>query len=105
MTVICLGALLAGLVAAPLMPFLPFACAAVAVAMVVAAALKIVTGFAVARAAVSAVAILFTNQIGYGLGTLVIAFVAHARAAMRRSGPEKQGAHRVRTLHVGNEPR
>ena len=104
MAILCLGALLAGLVAAPLMPFLPFACA-VLVAIVLGAASMLVGGAAAVQTLLSAVALLFTSQIGYGLGVVTVALVAQALPAARRLKADEQSTHPARPLRTGDEPR
>lgn len=103
-TILCLGALLAGMVAASLMPFLPFACT-VLIAIIIGAASTLVGGTSVAQILLSAAALLFTAQIGYGLGVVAVALVGHALPAARSLKKHKQGAHPTRVLHTGDKPR
>lgn len=104
MAVLCLGALLAGLVAASVMPFPPFACAVMA-AMVIGSAWAINGGASAVQTFQSAIALLFTSQIAYGVGLLAVAFVSRVLTATRRARGEKQGGRPVQPLRTGNEPR
>ncbi|MBH0619348.1 hypothetical protein I3A86_24940, partial [Salmonella enterica] len=70
--ILCLGALLTGLVAGPLIPILPFACA-VMVAVALGSSWAIVKGVATEQAALSSLAMLVASQIGYGLGLVLVA--------------------------------
>jgi len=103
-TILCLGALLAGLVTASLMPFPPFAFA-VMVSIVIGSVATISEGAPVFLTALSAAAILFTSQIGYGLGLLVVGFFHQVLLAARRRGVAKQSTGPVQPLRTGNEPR
>ena len=102
MTMLCLGAVLAGLAAAPVIPFLPFACA-VLTAMVFGATWVLVEGGAAGRTALSALALLFACQIGYGLGMILVALVGQGMAGRRLGG--KASAPPARPLRTGNGPR
>lgn len=104
MAILCLGALLAGLAAAMVLPFLPFACALL-VAVVIGTASTVATGGSVLQTGLSAFAILFVCQIGYGLGLTVAALAGHALAVGRRPATHKPGTHPAQPLHTGNEPR
>ena len=102
MTMLCLGAVLAGLAAAPVIPFLPFACA-VLTAMVFGAAWVLVEGGAAGRTALSALALLFACQVGYGMGLVAVALVGQGVASRRLDG-EKQASPAARSLRTGNGP-
>ena len=103
MALLCLGALLAGLVAALVMPFLPFACAVMA-AIAIGSVSTVVTGLSPAQTALSPLALLLTSQIGFGLGLVSAAVVGHLASSGRRAGDEKGSANRVPPLRTGNEP-
>lgn len=102
MTVLCLGALLAGLIAAPLVPFVPFACA-LALATVIGSAWAIIAGGPFGGTAWSAFALLFVCQIGYGLGIVATAIIGRG-IARRRSGGEEQDSSPARQLRTGHRP-
>lgn len=104
MAILCLGALLAGFAAALALPFLPFACA-VLVAILIGAASAIVTGGAFLHTGLSALAILFVSQVGYGLGLAAVALVGHVLTLGRSPAGDKPAAHPARPLRTGNEPR
>lgn len=101
MAILCIGTLLAGLAAAAVLPFLPFACAVV-VAIVIGAASTVATGGPVLGTGLSAFLILLVSQLGYGLGLGAMALMTHLVAAARRPAAEK---HPARPLPTGNEPR
>ena len=103
MTILCLGASLAGLAAASLIPFLPFACAVLA-AIVLGAAWVLVAGGAAGQTALSALALLFACQIGYGAGVILVALVGQGMAG-RRLGGDKPASPPARPLRTGNGPR
>lgn len=103
MTVLCLGALLAGLVAAALLPFLPFACALLA-ATVLGSAWAGMGGAAFGSTVLSALMLLFACQIGYGMGLVLVAVVGRAGAA-RRGIDDQPASARVRPLRTGSRPR
>ena len=104
MATLCLGALLAGLIAASLMSFLPFACA-ILVAIIIGASSTLVGGAQVVQTLLSAAVLLFTSQIGYGLGVVAAAFIGHTLAGVRRSRAGRQSARPTQALRTGNEPR
>lgn len=104
MAILCLGALLAGLVAASVMPFLPFACAVLA-AIVLGAASTLIGGAPAVQTLLSAAALLFTSQIGYGLGVVGIALVVQALPVARRLKGDQQSAPSPQALRTGDEPR
>lgn len=101
MAILCIGALLAGLAAAVVLPFLPFACAVV-VAILIGAVSAVVTGGPVLGTGLSALLILVASQLGYGVGLGAAALVGHLLAAGRRPVAEE---HPARPLPTGNEPR
>jgi len=68
-TILCVGAVLVGLVAATVLPFLPFA-AALIFAALLGSGIALAHGMAFASASLSALMLLFSTQIGYGLGLL-----------------------------------
>ena len=103
MPVLCLGALLLGLVAAPLIPFLPFACA-VMTAVLLGAGWAIAAGSTIGGAALSSLALLFACQVGYGLGiVLVAAFTRSASGRRVRDG--KETSTPARQFRTGSQPR
>ena len=103
MTILCLGALLAGLVGGWLMPFPPFACVVLA-AIALGAASATVEGAAVGVTALSAMALLFMSQTGYGLGLLILALFSQSRFE-RRVPADERPPPAARQLRTGNEPR
>lgn len=104
MTILCLGALMAGLIAAPVLPFVPFACA-VMVAIVLGSTSMVIGGSEFGQTCLSALALLFTSQIGYGLGLVAVVVATQGVAAFRRGGTEKQAQPPARPFQTGNEPR
>ena len=102
MTTFCLGALLAGLAAAPFIPFLPFACAVLA-AIILGTAWVLVAGAAIGQTALSALALLFACQVGYGMGLVAVALVGQGVASRRLAG-EKQASPAARGRRPGNGP-
>ena len=103
MTVLCLGALLAGLVAASLLPFLPFASALLA-ATVLGSAWAGMGGMTVGSIVLSALLLLLACQVGYGLGIVFVAVLDRAKAA-RRGADDKPASTRARPLRTGGRPR
>ena len=103
MTALCVGALLAGLIAASAIPFLPFACA-LSTAIVVGAAWAVLRGAALGRTALSAFVLLSACQIGYGLGLGALALLGH-RGLRRRPVGESRDPASVRQIRSGNGSR
>lgn len=104
MTILCLGALIAGALAATVLPFLPFACAVMAAILIGTVSMVIGRG-QVGPTCLSAAALLLASQIGYGLGLIATALVGHAAAVVRRGGTAKKAEPPARPLRTGNEPR
>lgn len=104
MAILCLGAVLAGFAAALVLPILPFACAVLA-AILIGAGASLAGGGSVLQTGLSALALLFVSQLGYGLGIAAAALTGHGLAIGRRPAAEKPGTLPVQPLRTGNEPR
>lgn len=102
MTILCLGALLAGLLAAAALPFPAFALALLG-ATLIGSAWAGFGGATLGSIALSAFVLLLACQIGYGIGIALAALLGPAVASRRGAG-EKTASAPTRPLRTGNEP-
>lgn len=102
MTVSCLGALLAGMLASLALPFLPFACA-LTLAAVVGGIWTIAQGHSSGHVLLWAAALLVTTQIGYGIGLLARAAVSFVARSARRAPSDKPDKVQIHNLHLGEK--
>lgn len=83
MMLICAGALGAGVVVAPFLPFLPFA-ASLTLAVLIGIGASFARGISVGETALPALSILVACQVGYGLGQIVTAAAESLFRMVRR---------------------
>lgn len=83
MMLICAGALVAGLLMAPVLPFLPFA-ASLTLAVVIGIGLSFARGMPFGETFLPALTILVACQVGYGVGLIVMAAVGKVWQPRRR---------------------
>lgn len=103
MLVICGGALAIGAAASLAMPFAPFALALV-FAVAVGAVWAALQGMGAGQLFLSALAILVSTQVGYGLGLVGAAAGHGARGWLKRPSPAKPVPSSLPDMHVGEKP-
>ncbi len=100
--VVCGGALVIGAVASIAIPFAPFA-AFLILAIGIGAGWAAASGMGAAQVLLSALALLVSSQVGYGLGLIAPAALEGARSS-RRPTVEKPTSPALPDLNLGEKP-
>jgi hypothetical protein len=102
MMVLCVGALIAGMAASLAIPFAPFA-AALTLAAVLGAVWAALHGIGLGHVLFSAVGLLVSTQVGYGLGIVGTAAAGGIVGSLRRPAPTKPIPPGLSDLHIGEK--
>ncbi len=102
MMVLCGGALLVGIAASLAIPFAPFAIA-LTLAAILGAGWAAFHGVGLGQVLVSALALLFSTQVGYGLGLVGAAALDGILGSLRRPTAAKPAPPALSDLHIGEK--